>query len=35
MSYDNIATVIFSHPPIGCCGVDEDDAVKKFGKDKV
>ena len=27
MSYDNIATVIFSHPPIGTCGIKEEDAI--------
>ena len=35
MSYDNIATVIFSHPPIGTCGMKEEDAVAKFGEDGV
>jgi glutathione reductase (NADPH) len=27
MSYDNIATVIFSHPPIGTVGIKEEDAI--------
>lgn len=35
MSYDNIATVIFSHPPIGTVGMGEQEAKKKFGDDKV
>jgi glutathione reductase (NADPH) len=35
MCYDNIATVIFSHPPIGCVGLTEDKAKEKFGEDKV
>jgi len=35
MCYDNIATVIFSHPVIGCIGFHETDAKKKFGDDKV
>lgn len=35
MSYDNIATIIFSHPPIGTVGVSEQDAIKKFGEDQV
>ncbi|MCW5624740.1 MAG: glutathione-disulfide reductase [Burkholderiales bacterium] len=32
LSYDNIATVIFSHPPIGTIGLSEGDAVKAFGE---
>ena len=35
MCYDNIATVIFSHPPIGVVGLTEKDAIAKFGADKV
>ena len=35
MCYDNIATVIFSHPPIGCCGLTEEAAIAKYGADKV
>lgn len=35
MCYDNIATVIFSHPPIGTVGLSEEKAVEKFGADKV
>ena len=35
MCYDNIATVIFSHPPIGSVGLKEEEAVKKWGEDKV
>lgn len=31
MCYDNIPTVIFSHPPIGSIGLTEDVAVKKWG----
>lgn len=31
MCYDNIATVIFSHPPIGTVGLTEEAAVKKWG----
>lgn len=34
MCYDNVASVIFSHPPIGSCGLDEDKAKAKWG-DKV
>merc|ERR1719231_1337710 len=35
MCYDNIATVIFSHPPIGTVGFSEEQAVAKFGQDSV
>ena len=35
MCYNNIATVIFSHPPIGCVGLTEEQAADKFGKDKI
>jgi glutathione reductase (NADPH) len=32
---ENVATVIFSHPPIGVIGMNEADAVRKFGKDAI
>ena len=35
MNYENIATVIFSHPPIGTVGLSAEDATKKFGADNV
>ncbi|EPQ30203.1 uncharacterized protein PFL1_02319 [Pseudozyma flocculosa PF-1] len=35
MDYDNIPTVIFSHPPSGTVGLSEEEAYKKFGKDQV
>lgn len=35
MSYANIPTVIFSHPPIGYIGLTEAEAIEKFGADKV
>lgn len=35
MCYDNIATAIFSHPPIGTVGFSEEQAVAKFGQDSV
>ena len=35
MSYDNIATVIFSHPPIGYVGLNEEEAKKKHGEENV
>jgi glutathione reductase (NADPH) len=31
LEYENIATVIFSHPPIGTVGLTEDEAVDRFG----
>jgi glutathione reductase (NADPH) len=35
MNYENIATVIFSHPPIGTVGLSEKAAKAKFGEDSV
>jgi glutathione reductase (NADPH) len=35
MNYDNIASLIFSHPPIGVVGLDEKSAIEKYGQDKV
>lgn len=35
MDYENIATVIFSHPAIGTVGLSADDATQKFGADNV
>ncbi|MDQ7074345.1 MAG: glutathione-disulfide reductase [Gammaproteobacteria bacterium] len=32
LSYDNIASVIFSHPPIGTVGLSEEDAREEHGK---
>jgi glutathione reductase (NADPH) len=31
MSYDNIATVMFTHPPIGTIGVSEEKAIEEHG----
>jgi glutathione reductase (NADPH) len=31
LDYDNIPSVVFSHPPIGVVGLSETDARKKFG----
>ena len=33
--YDNVPTVVFSHPTIGTVGLTEAQAIDKFGKDKV
>lgn len=30
LHYDNIATVVFSHPPIGTVGLTEEEAVERF-----
>lgn len=35
LDYDNIATVVFSHPPIGTIGLTEAEAIAKFGGDNV
>jgi glutathione reductase (NADPH) len=35
MCYDNIATIIFSHPPIGCIGLTEEKAVEKWSAEKI
>jgi len=31
VSYDNVPTVIFSHPPIGTIGLTEQEAIEKYG----
>ncbi|WP_028863544.1 glutathione-disulfide reductase [Psychromonas aquimarina] len=35
MDYDLVATVVFSHPPIGTIGLTEQDAVKQYGEDNI
>jgi glutathione reductase (NADPH) len=35
LDYDNIPTVIFSHPPIGTVGLTEEEAVSRFGVDHI
>lgn len=35
LPYENIATVIFSHPPIGTVGLSEHAAVERFGAENV
>ncbi|AWN75183.1 glutathione-disulfide reductase [Legionella anisa] len=35
LNYDNICTVIFSHPPIGTVGLSEQEAIEQFGKDQI
>ncbi|MFH4979967.1 hypothetical protein AB6A40_006676 [Gnathostoma spinigerum] len=33
--YENIPTVVFSHPPLGTVGLTEDEAEQKFGKNQI
>lgn len=33
VSYDNVPTVIFSHPPIGTIGLTETQAIDKYGQE--
>ena len=35
LDYDNIPTVVFSHPPIGTVGLTEQEAIEKYGTDVV
>jgi len=35
MRYQNIPTVIFSHPPIGTVGLSEEDAKRKYGETNI
>ncbi|MDP1604328.1 MAG: glutathione-disulfide reductase [Legionella sp.] len=35
LSYDNIPSVVFSHPPVGSVGLSEADAVAKFGAEHI
>ena len=35
LDYENIPSVVFSHPPIGTCGITEQEARAKFGDDKI
>jgi glutathione reductase (NADPH) len=35
LSYDDVPTVIFSHPPIGTVGLTEPEAAQRFGADSV
>ena len=35
LSYNNIPTVIFSHPPIGTIGMTEAEAIKAYGEDNI
>lgn len=35
LDYQNVATVIFSHPVIGSIGLSEDEAIKEYGQEAV
>lgn len=35
MNYQNVATVVFSHPPLGTVGLSAKDAISKFGESNV
>lgn len=35
LDYDNIPSVVFSHPPIGTIGLTEIEAIKKYGEEEV
>ncbi len=35
LDYDNIPTVVFSHPPIGTIGMTEQEAIAEFGEEQV
>uniref|UniRef100_A0A2K5XF89 glutathione-disulfide reductase n=1 Tax=Mandrillus leucophaeus TaxID=9568 RepID=A0A2K5XF89_MANLE len=35
LDYNNIPTVVFSHPPIGTVGLTEDEAIHKYGEENV
>mmetsp|Transcript_6192 Transcript_6192/g.17637 ORF Transcript_6192/g.17637 Transcript_6192/m.17637 type:complete len:743 (-) Transcript_6192:227-2455(-) len=35
VSYENVPTVIFSHPPIGTIGLTEPQAIEKYGADAI
>lgn len=35
LDYENVPTVIFSHPPIGTVGLSEEEAVAQFGAENV
>lgn len=35
LSYDDIPSVVFSHPPIGSVGLTEEQAKAKFGEQNI
>jgi glutathione reductase (NADPH) len=35
LNYENICSVIFTHPPIGSVGLSEEEAVAQFGRERI
>ncbi|TAL63573.1 MAG: glutathione-disulfide reductase [Legionella sp.] len=35
LDYNNISTVVFSHPPIGTVGLTEQEAIEEYGKSQI
>mmetsp|Transcript_33578 Transcript_33578/g.48949 ORF Transcript_33578/g.48949 Transcript_33578/m.48949 type:complete len:496 (-) Transcript_33578:414-1901(-) len=35
VSYENVPTVVFSHPTIGTCGITEPQAIEKYGEENI
>lgn len=35
VSYENVPTVVFSHPPIGTIGLTEDEAIERYGEKSI
>ena len=35
LNYDNICSVVFSHPPVASVGLREDEAIEKFGREQI
>lgn len=35
LNYENISSVVFSHPPVGTVGLSEADAIKQHGKEQI
>lgn len=35
LEYENVPTVVFSHPEVGTIGLTEPEAVKKYGAENI
>lgn len=35
LNYENICSVVFSHPPVGSVGLSEQDAIEQYGQDRI